>query len=48
MFAHDRSVVDKIAGPAVVGGDDTNAGERLLQVREQIGDAVAHPEVADR
>ncbi len=48
VFADDRSVVDEVAGPTVVGGDDTNAGERLLQMREQIGDAVAHPEVADR
>ena len=37
VFADDRSVVDEVAGPAVVAAM-TNAGERLLQVREQIGD----------
>ena len=44
--AHDVAVVADVAPLAVVGGDDADAVERLREVGQHVGDAVAAEQVA--
>ena len=48
MATHLPAVVHEVAGSSVVGGDDPDTGQRLLQVGKEVGDAIPHPQITDR
>ncbi len=46
MLADDVGVLDHVVGLPVRGGDDTNAGQALGEIRQDLGDLVPNPPVA--